>query len=77
MKQYKLPGAKRFGTAFCGNCGSLMPRVVTGSDRINIPAGCLDADPGIKPRAHIYTANKAGWFTITDDLPQYSQGMGP
>lgn len=75
VRQYKLPEADRFGTAFCSNCGSLMPRASTGAETVNIPAGSLNGDPGIKPEAHIYTANKANWFQITDDLPQYEQGI--
>lgn len=75
VENYKLPEAKRFGSAFCRRCGSLMPRVNPGNDRINIPAGCLDKDPGIRPRAHIYVANKANWFNITDDLEQFTEGL--
>ena len=31
----------------------------------------LDDDPGVRPLSHIFVANKAPWFEITDDLPQY------
>lgn len=75
LQRYKLPEAERFSTAFCSSCGSLMPRTSTDSKTVNIPAGSLNGDPGIKPGAHIYTANKANWFRITDDLPQYEQGI--
>jgi hypothetical protein len=69
---YKLPEAERFGSAFCQLCGSLVPRL-TGArgERVNIPAGCLDSDPGIKPRGHIFVGSKAPWFDITDSLPQW------
>ena len=49
VKQYKLPDAERFGAAFCGNCGSLMPKVRKDAETINIPAGCLNGDPGVRP----------------------------
>lgn len=71
--KYKLPDAERFGTAFCQNCGSLVPRITGASGaRVNIPAGCLDSDPGIKPRGHIYIDSKAPWFEIEDSLPQWA-----
>jgi hypothetical protein len=72
IENYRLPGADRFGTAFCKLCGSLLPRIAgPHDDKINIPAGTLDSDPGMKPRGHIYTDSKAPWFTIEDALPQW------
>ena len=72
VANYKLPEADRFSTAFCRRCGSLVPRRSgAGSERINIPAGCLDSDPGVGPIGHIYVGSKAPWFEITDDLPQW------
>jgi hypothetical protein len=66
---YKLPDAERFGVGFCERCGSLVPRTSSASDFANIPAGCLDADPGITPTGHIYLGSKARWFSLLDDLP--------
>jgi hypothetical protein len=31
----------------------------------------LDDDPAIRPDAHAFIVDKAPWFTVTDDLPQY------
>ena len=36
-----------------------------------MPAGCLDQDPRARPKAHIFTAFKAAWYTIADALPQH------
>ena len=36
-----------------------------------IALGVLDDDPGVQPESHIFVANKAPWFEIADDLPQY------
>lgn len=73
LQSYKLPGARRFGTAFCRRCGALLPRLAGAErDRYNIPAGCLDGDPAVTPRGHIYVGSKAGWYEIDDDLPQWS-----
>jgi hypothetical protein len=57
-----------FSRNFCATCGSVVPMIL-GGKRAVIPAGCLDDDPGIRPTAHIFTASKAPWYPITDDLP--------
>jgi hypothetical protein len=31
----------------------------------------LDDDPGVRPDAQAFIIDKAPWFTVTDDLPQY------
>jgi hypothetical protein len=31
----------------------------------------LDDDPGVRPDAHALIFDKAPWFVVTDDLPQY------
>ena len=55
----------------CGRCGSLLFSVVRDGAFAHVTLGTLEGDPGIRPRAHIFVASKAPWFTITDDLPQY------
>lgn len=55
---------------FCRICSSPAPAELEGSDRVLIPAGTIDQDPGIRPQSHIRVAAKAPWFEITDDLPQ-------
>jgi len=57
--------------SFCRSCSSSMPVDVDDSDRVLIPAGAIDQDPGIRPQAHIHVASKASWEEITDDLPQF------
>ena len=71
--QYRLPGAQRFGTAFCRVCGGAVPRALPGAPRINVPAGALDDDPGARPRLHIYCGSKAPWFEVADDLPKFEE----
>lgn len=36
-----------------------------------IASATLDDDPGVRPDAHAFILDKAPWFTVTDDLPQY------
>jgi hypothetical protein len=59
--------------AFCSACGSSMPVVNEEEGEVNIPAGSLDDDPGIKPVVHIFTAHKAPWHEITDDIQQFDE----
>jgi len=37
---------------------------------MSVPAGLLEDDPGVRPRLHVFTASKAPWWEINDDLPQ-------
>ncbi len=70
---YPLPGANRFGSSFCGSCGSAMPRKAADRPYAVIPAGSLDTDPGLRPTAHIFVVSKAPWFEITGELAQYPE----
>ena len=38
-----------------------------------MPAGCADDDPGVPVSAHIFTASKAPWHDIADDLPAFDE----
>ncbi len=71
VRVFDLPGAERFGTNFCRICGSDVPRHSPKIGRVNIPAGCLDTDPGIRPGYHIFVGSKAPWYDISDALPQF------
>jgi hypothetical protein len=57
------PGSFR---TFCARCGSM--QWSTAGERVYLPAGCLDDDPGVRPIAHIFVASKAPWDEITDTL---------
>lgn len=70
---YDLPDADRFGNSFCEHCGSSVPRRAENSPMINVPAGSLDDDPGIEPKAHIFVGSKSEWFEITDQAPQHDE----
>ena len=70
---YRLPETKRFGHAFCRFCGSSVPRAVSKSTLMNVPAGALDDDPGGQVKGHVYVGSKAPWFELTDDLPRHDE----
>lgn len=70
---FDLPDAARFGNSFCHQCGSSVPRQAESSPLINVPAGALDDDPGIKPKANIFVKSKANWFNISDQVPEHDE----
>ena len=76
VRDFHLPEAQFFGTAFCGRCGSEVPRVSTERNFALVPAGSLDDDPGIRVQAHIFVDSRADWDPITDTVPQFA-GMPP
>ena len=59
--------------AFCSVCGSNMPVIEAAENGVNIPAGTLDDDPGVRPVVHIFTASMAPWHQITDDVEQFDK----
>jgi hypothetical protein len=73
VAEYKVPEARYFTATFCTRCGAETPRVSAERGFAVVPAGGLDTDPGIRPRAHIYVGSKASWFDITDDVPQFAE----
>jgi hypothetical protein len=65
--------SERESRAFCSTCGSKVPRVETGSQRVFMPAGALAGELGIRPQLHLFTASKSPDYTIADGLPQYAE----
>jgi hypothetical protein len=74
VREYESsPGKKR---CFCARCGSpLWSRRDADPETLRVRVGVLDGDPGRRPAAHVFVAEKAPWFEITDDLPR-SRGDG-
>jgi hypothetical protein len=56
---------------FCTVCGSVAPLLMPEAGLVGVAAGTLDADPGIRPQAHLFVGSKAPWYTISDSLPQH------
>jgi hypothetical protein len=57
----------------CKACGSLLYSVVRDGAFVHVAMGGLVDEPAIRPTAHIFVGSKAGWFTITDALPQFEE----
>lgn len=70
------PGPGAAVKAFCGVCGSsLFGGTWPDGPEISIRLGTVEGDPGIRPQYHTYVGSKAAWHEITDDLPQYPEGL--
>lgn len=67
-----IHGTPQAGDFRCGACGSLLYSVVREAAYAHVTLGNLTDPPSIRPGAHIFTASKASWFDITDDLPQFA-----
>jgi len=70
---YPVPGAKRFRTVFCSNCGSPLPRIAPDLSVAVIPAGSLDSTPDISPTDRIFWDSRAEWSCETGALPSWSE----
>jgi hypothetical protein len=57
----------------CAACGSLLFSVVREGAYVHVALGSLVDTPSIRPREHIWVSQKASWFEIADDLPQYEE----
>jgi hypothetical protein len=57
----------------CSSCGSLLYSVVRDGDFVHVAMGSLRDAPSIRPTHHIFVGSKAGWFEITDQLPQFDE----
>lgn len=71
IRGYRVPGAERFRTVFCGNCGSPLPRITPETGIAVIPAGSLDTVPELRPMARIFFESRTEWSCEGDDVPTW------
>ncbi len=65
------PGKRRH---FCTNCGSHLMAEWVDKPGVIIRMGCLDDDPGSRPKAHIWRSEGACWYDPEEQLPQLDEG---
>jgi len=73
VKAYDAPirdAPPAYRRSFCSVCGSPVPDVTSDTAWLEVPAGLLDGDPGLRPDKHIFVEVKSPWFAISDGLPQ-------
>jgi hypothetical protein len=49
------------------------PEFINNAEEYGFALGTLDTDPGVKPQCHVFVSDKAPWYDITDDLPQFAE----
>ncbi|MCP4007222.1 MAG: GFA family protein [bacterium] len=72
IKSYAAPILKApppYRRHFCGTCGSPVPNPDPDFHMIEVPAGLLEEDPGLRPAHHLLFGPKAPWWEIRDGLP--------
>lgn len=69
VKRFDLTGAERFSVWFCSDCGSRVPHAVRSREDMLVPAGLLDADPGIRPENGIFWGSRAPWYLEPATMP--------
>ncbi|HTA64636.1 MAG TPA: GFA family protein [Xanthomonadaceae bacterium] len=63
---------------FCSECGSpIYGKALIREGKVSVRCGALDDDPLMRPTIHIYTASKAPWTSICDQLPQFAEAPEP
>ena len=73
VRRFEAPilyGPPAYVNFFCTSCGSPVPDPNPDTDTLELPAGLLDDDPGLRPDKHIFTECLPAWDVISDDLPQ-------
>jgi hypothetical protein len=71
LQTFTLPSG--WSAVFCRTCGCPAPNPTPDGDRVWVPAGSLDADPGPRVAGHIFVGSKASWDIIGDDGPQFDE----
>lgn len=66
-----------FLRCFCEHCGSILPQHLPAYKMQWIPAGLLDADPGILLATHIHVDSKAPWEILDDQTKRLDNGFSP
>ena len=71
IKRFDLPGAKRFAVWFCPQCGTRVPHKIKTTENMLVPAGVLDANPGMRPENSIFWKSKAAWYVSPEEMPTF------
>ncbi len=73
LKWYRSSRHARRG--FCAHCGSSLFWDRSDAETLSVAAGSLDQPTGLRTYAHIFTAQLADYYTLTDDLKTCSKGL--
>ncbi len=71
----KFEMADGWGPWRCAVCGSPVPKLHPDRGAYWVPAGLLDADPGVRIAGHIFVDSKAPWDEIAGSARQHREGF--
>jgi len=57
---------------FCSRCGTRLYNHSPSKGMISLIVATLDTDAKLRPLANINIGSKCSWYSIADELPQYS-----
>jgi hypothetical protein len=60
----------------CAVCGSLLYSIVRAGEWAHVAYGTLIDPPSLHPQEHIFAADRAPWYHILDELPQWAGHSG-
>lgn len=72
LKWYRSSVSARRG--FCAVCGSTLFWDGEGLPHLSIAAGTLDDSRGLRIAAHIFVADRGGYYTLEPGVPQVAGG---
>jgi hypothetical protein len=64
------PGKARY---FCSSCGTQVYAKRDNTEHLVLRLGSLDSAIGSKEKNHIWVSQKANWYSIKNDLPEYQE----
>ena len=73
IQRYDLPEAARFGKQFCKTCGSAVPYPNRAGTMVVVPAGTLNAEPGLEPDDKIFCSSRARWVEGIAGKPEFAE----
>lgn len=59
--------------SFCLNCGSALPNLQMDGKLLVVPAGSIDGDIIMRPKAHIFFKSKADWDHDLETIMKFDQ----
>jgi len=60
------------GLQFCNKCGSTLSGTCKGKVH-GVTLGCVEGNPDITLKRHIFVGSKASWETLPEGVPQYEE----
>lgn len=70
IKRYDMPG-RYFSKAFCRDCGSGVPYLISDGKVILVPAGSLDGEPVFPKKSKVFYREHTAWCVMDENTPVF------